>query len=562
MRIFAGPWVKSILDRLGMKDGERIESRMVTRRVEGAQKKVEERNFEIRKNLLEYDEVMDEQRKRVYRYRQRILDGASCRDLIVQMIHDQVDHHVDRFLDRDYGVESFANWAGSRLSTELDPRDYRGMEFQSADYYSKDQAERFAETQVIDSIEENLPLEEDTADWNWEALAKMATTRWGLNLRDRDLKKLGRDEVAEFMIQKARVAIQEVDLSEGAVFLSDDFALRTTVGWVKNKFGLELDLEEIRNLEPSALKQYVFERAERAYDEKEYEYPVMAGLYRFTAGSGQTRIDRNGLVAWARERFQADLDVDDLKNKQREEIRALLLDHSRNAQQLANDAIVEAKSKVEKLFSSADVGVTAKRAVGGNGSLDSVSDWLHDALHCDMPAETIAKLKRDELEQALCNAVEDRYRPEMRRMERSLLLQLVDATWKDHLLVMDHLRSSVGLKGWAQMDPKVEYKREGMKLFEQMWDSIGERTTDLIFRMEQLDESFVGSTWVETSAQHEQAASSSDIAQQQEEAIDATQGDRRIDPIRNRGKRVGRNEPCPCGSGKKYKVCCMRRQAG
>ncbi|MEC8736628.1 MAG: preprotein translocase subunit SecA, partial [Planctomycetota bacterium] len=66
MRIFAGEWVKNILTRLGMQDGEAIESKMVTRRVEAAQKKVEERNFEIRKNLLEYDEVMDEQRKRVY----------------------------------------------------------------------------------------------------------------------------------------------------------------------------------------------------------------------------------------------------------------------------------------------------------------------------------------------------------------------------------------------------------------------------------------------------------------------------------------------------------------
>ena len=65
MRIFAGPWVKSILDRLGMQEGEKIESRMVTRRIEAAQKKVEERHFEARKNLLEYDEVMDEQRKRV-----------------------------------------------------------------------------------------------------------------------------------------------------------------------------------------------------------------------------------------------------------------------------------------------------------------------------------------------------------------------------------------------------------------------------------------------------------------------------------------------------------------
>ncbi|MCG8586871.1 MAG: preprotein translocase subunit SecA, partial [Pirellulales bacterium] len=71
MRIFAGEWVKNMLTRLGMKEGEAIESRMVSRRIEGAQKKVEERNFEIRKNLLEYDEVMDEQRKRVYGYRQK-----------------------------------------------------------------------------------------------------------------------------------------------------------------------------------------------------------------------------------------------------------------------------------------------------------------------------------------------------------------------------------------------------------------------------------------------------------------------------------------------------------
>ena len=124
---------------------------------------------------------------------------------------------------------------------------------------------------------------------------------------------------------------------------------------------------------------------------------------------------------------------------------------------------------------------------------------------------------------------------------------------------MDHLRSSVGLAGYAQVDPKVEYKREGMKLFEQMWSSVGERVTDLIFRMEQLDEGFVGSTWVETAAIHEEAQSASEIAQQQQQAIDASRGDMRIEPIRNRGQRVGRNDPCPCGSGKKFKTCCMRK---
>ncbi len=126
---------------------------------------------------------------------------------------------------------------------------------------------------------------------------------------------------------------------------------------------------------------------------------------------------------------------------------------------------------------------------------------------------------------------------------------------------MDHLRSAVGLVGYAQVDPKVEYKREGMKLFDQMWDSVGQRVTDLVFRMEQLDEGFVGSTWVETSAVHESAPAASEIAQQQQQAIENSQGEVKIETIRNRGDRVGRNDPCPCGSGKKYKNCCLRARA-
>jgi preprotein translocase subunit SecA len=119
MRIFAGDWVKSILTRMGMKEGEAIESKMVSRRIEVAQKKVEERNFDIRKNLLEYDEVMDEQRKRVYSYRQRILNGGSCKELILEMIGRQVQENLEVFLDKDYGAETFAKWAGNLLSVEL-----------------------------------------------------------------------------------------------------------------------------------------------------------------------------------------------------------------------------------------------------------------------------------------------------------------------------------------------------------------------------------------------------------------------------------------------------------
>src|SRR5207302_2419215 len=111
MRIFAGEWVANVLTKLGMEEGQSIESRMVSKRIEGAQKKVEERNFDIRKNLLEYDEVMDHQRKRVYSYRQEILNGGNCKIRVLEMLDEQISDAVERFLAEDYGAGGFAQFA-------------------------------------------------------------------------------------------------------------------------------------------------------------------------------------------------------------------------------------------------------------------------------------------------------------------------------------------------------------------------------------------------------------------------------------------------------------------
>ena len=105
-----------------------------------------------------------------------------------------------------------------------------------------------------------------------------------------------------------------------------------------------------------------------------------------------------------------------------------------------------------------------------------------------------------------------------------LVLDIVDSSWKDHLLAMDYLRAAVRLKGWAQLDPKVEYKRLGMKQYDEMWTSIGDQVTDLIFRMEQMPEDYVGNTWVETEARHDEAQT--EMARQQQEAIDGSQSGR------------------------------------
>jgi preprotein translocase subunit SecA len=570
MRIFAGEWVKSVLTRLGMKEGEAIESRMVSRRIEGAQKKVEERNFDIRKNLLEYDEVMDEQRKRVYSYRQRILDGGNCKQYILEMIDRQIEQNLNVFLDKDYGADTFAKWAGNMLSVELESAEFRSLDFDTAQRQAKDVAERMAESLVFDAVEENLP-ENTEEDWNWEALAKFANSRWKTNFRDRDLKKIGRDGVAEVLIEAGRAAIRDIDLSDGARFLEADLGIRTACGWAHYKFGIQVSPDEVRDLEPAELSELIASKARTAYETKEAEFPVMAGLIHFTTrdASGQRRYDRDQLVNWARERFQVDLGLDDLRSKQQDEIRAVLVEHSRANLHRAEQSLADVQQLVDGIFvdgpdhhaNGNGASSTVRLALGAAWRENESVQKLVEALKQydpKFPVEQIGRFDHEQLQTRVALAIDDHFRPEMRRLERNLVLQILDSAWKDHLLAMDHLRSSVSLRGYAQIDPKVEYKREGMQTFEVMWTNIGDRVTDLIFRMEQLDEGFVGSTWKETAATHEEAQSATAIGQQQQSAIDNMQGDKKIEPIRNRQERVGRNDPCPCGSGKKFKNCCMR----
>ena len=569
MRIFAGDFVKSMMEKIGMKEGEAIESRVVTGRIASAQKKVEERNYEIRKSLLDYDEVMDEQRKRVYRYRQNLLDGHSSRTMILDLIRGQIEKFVETFLDSNYGVESFAAYAGGMLDCQLEPRDFLNMDFEMASTYAHDQAQRQAEVAVAEIVEENLPdgMEEE---WNWKALTNWSNTRQGSNFQEHQLKRLERDELIDELIKVAHVRIEKVDLSEGAVMLSADFGMKTLSAWMQHKFGIETDPEQFKDVEDRrGVTEALTQKAEDAYTLKEAEYPVLTGLSRFTTQQGaQASLDREGLVEWVGRRFEVQLGIDEIKMS-REELKGQLVQFSRDANQAAQSEYDSARKKVDELFGDAPDDSTA--AVASNDkNLDNLIAWLADSLSHTIAKEDLSRMTREQLALAVGGAVDDRFYPEMRRMERQVLLQIVDEAWKNHLLTMDHLRSSVGLKGYAQMDPKVEYKREGMRLFEKIWESIGERVTDLIFRMESsLNDAFIRSTWVEGQARHDAVAATTNTSSSsstntgstaRSSANTSNQSGEEQKPktIRNRGPRVGRNDPCPCGSGKKYKACHMR----
>lgn len=567
MRVFAGDFVRGVMQRLGMQEGEAIESAMVTRRIEAAQKKVEERNFEIRKSLLEYDEVMDEQRKRVYGYRQKILDGYSCRKLILEQIRGQIKKFVDVFLEPDYGAASFAGYAGGQLGCSLEPKDFRNMDFAAANEYARDQAERSAEVAVMEVVEESLPGELSEEDWNWQALATWSNTRLGTNYRDRDLQKLDRDEMIDQLISKAYKKIKETDLTEGSAFLEENFGLRSLCGWVRHKFGIEVTPDEFTDLEDHGrIALLLTGRAEEAYSEKEKEYPILTGISAFTARQGtQIHLDREGLGAWMQGRFDVVLPIEDMQLN-RDELKAQLISHSQQTVELAVAKQAEAHQRVAKLFGGIDDETALSVAVGNPSSIHDFADYLKAELRFDAVIEDLGRMNRGHVELLVDRAIDDRFYPEMRRMERQVLLTIVDEAWKNHLLAMDHLRSSVQLKGYAQLDPKVEYKREGMRLFETMWESIGERSTDLIFRMESFNEDFVKSTWVDARADKPVSgppAVTPEASAHQQAAEQNSRGDTEVkpEPIRHRGPKVGRNDPCPCGSGKKYKSCCMKNMA-
>ncbi len=307
LRLFGSDRIGKIMEKLGMEEGEPIEHNMVTRAIETAQKRVEAHNFEIRKHLLEYDDVMNTQRKIIYAERRKILDGENLNDTLQEMRGEVIEGLL-----------------------------------------------------VLYTNEETYPEEWDLAG-----------------------------------------------LSEA----------------VKRQFDLEISWppEEVPSLTQALLRDSISERVLKAYEERE------------------------------------------------------------------------------------------------------------------------AKLG-----------------PEMLRyLERMIMLQVVDSQWKDHLLAMDHLKEGIGLRGYGQKDPLIEYKREGFEMFEAMVERIGQQTVEFLCKVQVAPaESFPFDDGPDAPSA---SGGDNDLlvrAQGRSQPKLAERPLRPAAPIKVAGKKIGRNDACPCGSGRKYKKCC------
>jgi preprotein translocase subunit SecA len=243
------------------------------------------------------------------------------------------------------------------------------------------------------------------------------------------------------------------------------------------------------------------------------------------------------------------IEYDDVMNQQREVIyrqrREALT--GEDLKSTIEDMIEELSEKIALDFSDERAHAQEWNWEGVSQSVFKQFNFHFNPLNEDaMDGLTSEGLTRIIVEQAMQRYMEkeNAFGPQnLRNLERMMMLQTVDSLWKDHLLSMDHLKEGIGLRGYAQQNPLLVYKKEGFDLFSEMIDRIKEETIGILFRIELAKPDEVEAF---------------DRSQQQN-LVYSGGGDeesQKREPIKRADKKVGRNDPCPCGSGKKYKKCC------
>ncbi len=174
-------------------------------------------------------------------------------------------------------------------------------------------------------------------------------------------------------------------------------------------------------------------------------------------------------------------------------------------------------------------------------------DDLHYETREQLEEVTRESLQKEMVAKALevYAAKEREYGEIMRELERVVMLQSVDRHWMDHIDDMDELRRGIGLRAYGQRDPVVEYKFESYDMFDNMIKAIREDTVKMIFAAR-----------VRTGEEVKRT----EVAKPTSES-GGTDEPQKKQPVKRDGTKVGRNDPCPCGSGKKFKACCMRKEA-
>ena len=287
------------------------------------------------------------------------------------------------------------------------------------------------------------------------------------------------------------------------------------------------------------------------------------------------------------------LEYDDVMNKQREAVYGLRRQLLEGVDQ--KDLILE--DYVAGILSDLLDQHCAVKTHPADWDIKGLKEAIFTRFGVDIFAESIKPemLNRQELGDAIFDKLKTRYDAKeelmgpdaMRYHERMIMLSVLDQQWKDHLLNMDHLKEGIGLRGYGQKDPLVEYKRESFDMFEAMLQRFQEDTTRYLYLMQIIGRSDAGIAGpgrtglqgqdesaptthsgrgsdgngkrppIATSVDDLEEAFQRRKRRELEQARMAGAGDRQpVQQVVRSGAKVGRNDPCPCGSGKKYKKCC------
>lgn len=254
------------------------------------------------------------------------------------------------------------------------------------------------------------------------------------------------------------------------------------------------------------------------------------------------------------------LEYDDVMNRQREVIysqrRAIL--EGADVQSLVREIMQELVENIAIEFASVSAhgdgwdwpGLEERVAQQFNLKLD----WSEDDKQ-DMDKQSLQEQLQAAVDTAYAGREEVNGVEQMRHLEQMVLLQMVDTLWKEHLLQMDHLKEGIGLRGYGQKNPLQEYKREGYNLFAGLMQAINQHTVANLMRIQIVREDELARMEEEQRiARERQLEEAKRLNNQAEEAT-------KNKPVKRGEEKIGRNAPCPCGSGKKYKRCCGRQVA-
>ena len=267
------------------------------------------------------------------------------------------------------------------------------------------------------------------------------------------------------------------------------------------------------------------------------------------------------------------LEYDDVANDQRKIIykeRNRLMDVDdiyENVESMRSDVVQEVIDRSippQSLEEQWDIDGLERELEAEFGLTFPVKQWLEE--DGDLHEETLRERIQDNIVATYEQKVTDVGEPVMRHLEKAVTLQVLDAQWKEHLAAMDHLRQGIGLRGYAQKNPKQEYKREAFEIFDALLQNVKHDVVTLLSKLQVRTEGEIE----RMEAQQRQRAPKSmnfvhpdmDQSELTGETSDSAQPEvKPAQPFVRQGRKIGRNEPCPCGSGKKYKQCHGRLNA-